>query len=212
MADVFWAQLIPVKSTSMSARAEGVTRHLQARKCVSAIASFEAERMMKRRGLVRRQTTTSSAQQPHYTAIQNSTCITAPEVTEGPYYINNEYVRTDLSETQGGAKLVLDVGVIDTTTCQPIPNVFVELWNANSTGVYGGYSAGGSNSNVHKETFLRGGYYTNANGVVEISTIYPGFYQGRTAHIHTMVHKDWSQNANGYLSFCVVSASTLMPL
>lgn len=28
------------------------------------------------------------------------TCITAPEVTEGPYYINNELVRQDLTETQ----------------------------------------------------------------------------------------------------------------
>ncbi|KAG6844759.1 hypothetical protein H0H87_003982 [Tephrocybe sp. NHM501043] len=189
-----------VSATELARReAEGVARHLQARKCASAIDAFEKRRMVMREYLMKRQTSTSSAQQPHVTAIQNSTCITAPEVTEGPYYINDEFVRTDLSETQGGVKLVLDVGVIDTTTCQPLPNVFVELWNANATGVYGGYSAQGSNSNVHKETFLRGGYYTNANGIVEISTIYPGFYQGRTAHIHAMVHKDWSQNENGTL-------------
>ncbi|KAG5652940.1 hypothetical protein H0H81_003016 [Sphagnurus paluster] len=188
-------------SVSELARRELETnaRHLQARKCAPAIAAFEAQRMMKRDSLMKRQTPTASAAQPHYTSIQNSTCITAPEVVEGPYYINNEFVRTDLTETQGGVKIVLDVGVIDTSTCKPLNNVFVELWAANSTGVYGGYTASGSNANVHKETFLRGGYYTNANGIVEITTLYPGFYQGRTAHIHTMVHKNWQQNANGTL-------------
>ena len=45
--------------------------------------------------------TALAADQPaHYTTIQNSTCITAPETTEGPYYINDEIVRTDLREDQ----------------------------------------------------------------------------------------------------------------
>ncbi|GLB40899.1 putative aromatic compound dioxygenase [Lyophyllum shimeji] len=123
---------------------EATALSLQARKRPSAIAAFEAERIMKRDTLMKRQTTTSTAAPPHYTSIQNSTCITAPEVTEGPHYINNEYVRTDLTETQNGVKLVLDVGVINTTTCKPLPNVFVELWAANATGVYGGYHAGGA--------------------------------------------------------------------
>ncbi|KAG5637239.1 hypothetical protein H0H81_005284 [Sphagnurus paluster] len=122
----------------------------------------------------------------------------APEVMEGPYYINNEYVRTDLTETQAGVKLVLDIGVVDIVTCTPLPNAFVELWAANATGEYGGYPAGNP-THVHTETFLRGGYYTNANGIVEITTLYPGFYESRTAHIHTMIHKDWQQHANGTL-------------
>ncbi|KAG6824448.1 hypothetical protein H0H93_002023 [Arthromyces matolae] len=85
---------------------------------------------------------------------------------------------------------------------------------ANATGVYGGYRAGtgggpggppgsssgsGNTSLIHTETFLRGGYFTNDNGIVEITTIYPGYYTGRTAHIHTMIHKDWKQASNGTL-------------
>ncbi|RDB16624.1 hypothetical protein Hypma_002849 [Hypsizygus marmoreus] len=177
---------------------ETAARYLQARKCAAEIAEFEAGRMRKRDALMKRQTPTSSAASPHYTSIQNSTCITAPEVTEGPYYINNEYVRTDLTETQPGVKLVLDIGVIDTSTCKPLNNVFVELWAANATGVYGGYNNGGATA-FKKETFLRGGYFTNAKGIVEITTIYPGFYQGRTAHIHTMLHNNWVKSANGTL-------------
>lgn len=52
---------------------------------------------------------------------------------------------------------------------------------------------------VHKESFLRGGYFTNDDGVVEITTLYPGFYQGRTTHIHAMVHTNWAARDNGTL-------------
>lgn len=190
---------------------------------------------------------TASAVTPYHTSISNYTCVTAPEVTEGPYYINNEMVRQDLRETQDGVTLILDIGVIDIETCLPLSNAFVELWNANATGVYGGYPAtlggGGGNGNgpmpstapissmaapsgngsmgamptgtpggpggngggmtstslQRNETFLRGGYYTNSEGIVEITTIYPGFYSGRTPHMHTMVHMDWEEAANGTL-------------
>ncbi|KAJ3506923.1 hypothetical protein NLJ89_g6594 [Agrocybe chaxingu] len=117
------------------------------------------------------------------------TCITAPEVTEGPYYIGNEYVRNDLREDQPGVTLILDIGVIDTTTCQPFQNAFVDLW----AGFYGGYQGG----NVHKDTWLRGGEFTNNRGMVEITTIFPGFYVNRTAHVHVMVHKGSETRPNG---------------
>ena len=66
---------------------------------------------------------------------------------------------------------------------------------ANALGVYGGYSSGFNST----ETWLRGGWYTDANGMVEVGTIYPGFYSGRAPHIHLMVHKDWTQTANGFV-------------
>lgn len=50
---------------------------------------------------------------------------------------------------------------------------------------------------VRNETFGRGGYATDANGIVELVTIYPGFYTGRTPHIHTMVHLDYTNSENG---------------
>ncbi|KAF8608009.1 aromatic compound dioxygenase [Ceratobasidium sp. AG-I] len=122
-----------------------------------------------------------------------STCVTAPEVTEGPYYINNEYYRTDLRETQKGVNLVLDIGIMDTRTCTPLPAALVELWHCNASRFR--FTTSGSLSD--KFTWLRGGSETNANGVVELTTIYPGFYTGRTIHIHTMVHTSWTKSANG---------------
>ena len=48
-------------------------------------------------------------------------------------------------------------------------------------------------------TWLRGGYATDDDGVVELTTIFPGFYAGRTTHIHLMVRTDWEQADNGTL-------------
>ncbi|CAA7267331.1 unnamed protein product [Cyclocybe aegerita] len=186
-------------------RAQHEARALQARKCAPAIAEFERvrrERRELRMGRRQEPSTTATAPNPHYSTIQNSTCVTAPEVIEGPYYIGNEYIRYDLRETQPGQTLVLDIGVIDTTTCEPFVNAFVELWNANATGAYGGYEGG----DVKKDTFLRGGHFTNDQGIIELTTIYPGFYRGRTAHIHTMIHKDSEQQANGTI---ISSSGTL---
>ena len=50
---------------------------------------------------------------------------------------------------------------------------------------------------ARNESFGRGGWTTGEGGVVELITIYPGFYDGRTAHIHTMVHMNYETSANG---------------
>lgn len=60
----------------------------------------------------------------------------APEVTEGPYYLNNDVIRQDLREDQGGILLSLDIGVLDTSTCEPLPAALVEIWACNATGSY----------------------------------------------------------------------------
>ncbi|KAK0472505.1 aromatic compound dioxygenase [Armillaria novae-zelandiae] len=200
-------------------------RHLLAGNCAPQISNFTARRKAKR-DLARRNfeprapSLTVTAADPHYTELQNTTCVTAPEVTEGPYYINNELVRQDLTEDQSGIQLVLDIGVLDTTTCEPLSNAFVEIWAANATGFYGSYgtmsggppverrqgpggpgggAGGGSQVMARNETFLRGGLATDDAGITELITIYPGYYTGRTAHIHTMVHLNWESSANGTL-------------
>jgi protocatechuate 3,4-dioxygenase beta subunit len=58
----------------------------------------------------------------------------------------------------------------------------------------------GSQPLVRNETFLRGGYFTNEEGIVEITSIYTGYYQGRCPHIHTMVHINWEEASNGWVT------------
>ena len=40
------------------------------------------------------------------------------------------------------------------------------------------------------QRFLRGAQVTDADGIVQFKTIFPGWYQGRTVHIHAKVHVD----------------------
>ncbi|TRM70099.1 Intradiol ring-cleavage dioxygenase [Schizophyllum amplum] len=132
----------------------------------------------------------------------NSACILAPDVTEGPYYVDGEFVRWDIREDQAGVDLYVDVQVIDVSTCEPVSDIYIDFWHANSTGVYAGVTAenngNGDESNLNS-TFLRGIQATNEDGVAQWLTTFPGHYTGRTAHIHVATHTaaDGTLNANG---------------
>ncbi|KAF8874756.1 Intradiol ring-cleavage dioxygenase [Infundibulicybe gibba] len=64
----------------------------------------------------------------------------APEVTTGPYYHTAGHpIRQNIAEYQHGLLLLLDIGVIDVETCKPLPNVLVDIWQANATGHYAGH-------------------------------------------------------------------------
>lgn len=88
--------------------------------------------------------------------------------------------------------LYLDVQLINTATCAPVPAVFVDIWHCNSTGVYSGVVAN-SNGNPNDTSnieakWLRGIQQTDANGVAQWATIFPGHYTGRATHIHVLAH------------------------
>ncbi|KIY67636.1 aromatic compound dioxygenase [Cylindrobasidium torrendii FP15055 ss-10] len=131
----------------------------------------------------------------------NSSCVLAPETTEGPYYVDGEYVRFDLREDQEGVPLYVDFQLIDVNTCAPVPDVYVDYWHCNATGVYSGVIAGtngnsADESNVNA-TWLRGLAPTDENGVAQWLSIFPGHYTGRTAHIHVAAHQNGTLFDNG---------------
>ncbi|KAM5347778.1 hypothetical protein ACJ41O_007602 [Fusarium nematophilum] len=121
-----------------------------------------------------------------------NSCVLTPEVTQGPYYIAGEYVREDVVEEQEGVPITLDYQVIDVETCDPVPDIYLEIWHCNATGVYSGIIANGNgdssdDANIDN-TWLRGIQPTNDDGVAQFQSIFPGHYTGRTTHIHIMVH------------------------
>ena len=123
-------------------------------------------------------------------------CVLAPELTEGPYYIAGERVRRDITEGRPGAPCTLRLTVVDASTCKPIPGAAVDIWHADAGGVYSGFGAGAPN-----RTFMRGIQRTDANGVAVFRTVYPGWYQGRTVHIHVKVHVGGNVVHTGQLFF-----------
>ncbi|MFJ7150158.1 intradiol ring-cleavage dioxygenase [Streptomyces sp. NPDC100445] len=112
-------------------------------------------------------------------------CVLTPEQTEGPYYLDLEKVRENITEGRPGVPLTLRVKVIDTMTCSALPGTAVDIWHCDALGVYSGYEAGGSTPDT---TFLRGVQLTDSTGVAEFTTVYPGWYVGRALHIHVKTH------------------------
>ena len=129
-------------------------------------------------------------------AAPSVSCILTPEQTEGPYYIPGEKLRRNITEGRPGAPLLLHSYVVDATTCQPIRNAAVDIWHADAGGVYSGFGAGASS-----RTFMRGIQRTNAKGLAVFRTVYPGWYQGRTVHIHVKVHIGGNVVHTGQLYF-----------
>lgn len=123
-------------------------------------------------------------------------CVLTPEMTEGPYYIAGEKARRNITDGHPGTPLLLRLAVVDASTCKPIKGAAVDVWHADAAGNYSGFGAGRAS-----RTFMRGIQKTNANGIATFLTVYPGWYQGRTVHIHVKVHVSGSVVHTGQLFF-----------
>jgi len=123
-------------------------------------------------------------------------CVLTPEQTEGPYYVAGEKVRRDIRDGHRGALLDLRTTVVDASTCKPVKGALVEIWHCDAAGLYSGFGAGAAS-----RTFLRGGQRTDAKGLARFTTVYPGWYPGRTVHVHVKVHVGGTVVHTGQLYF-----------
>ena len=123
-------------------------------------------------------------------------CVLTPELTEGPYYIPNERLRRNITDGHPGTPLFLQLGVVDASTCKPIKGAAVDIWHADAAGNYSGFGAGSGS-----RTFMRGIQKTDARGIATFRTVYPGWYQRRSVHIHVKVHVRGNVVHTGQLFF-----------
>lgn len=114
-----------------------------------------------------------------------------PQQIEGPYFVDDMPNRSDIrSDTSNGSveqgiplRLVIHVYGLNDGSCVPLKGAKLDIWHANSQGIYSGVKDMGTAEN----NFLRGYQVTDNNGTVEFTTIYPGWYEGRAIHIHDKV-------------------------
>jgi len=139
---------------------------------------------------------TSEGAGPAAVVLGTVSCVLTPEQTEGPYYIAGEKLRRNITEGRPGAPLLLRAFVVDASTCKAIKNATVDIWHADAGGVYSGFGQGAAS-----RTFMRGIQKTNAKGLALFRTVYPGWYQGRTVHIHVKVHLGGNVVHTGQLYF-----------
>ncbi|MDR3468733.1 MAG: intradiol ring-cleavage dioxygenase [Xanthobacteraceae bacterium] len=130
-------------------------------------------------------------------------CVLTPQQIEGPYYFDPGLVRSDIREDREGIALRLSLQVADAGSCKPIVGARVDVWHADALGWYSGYKGQSDGHDVSTvgRTFLRGIQTTDDAGLVGFDTIYPGWYQGRTAHIHFKVFLDRTSVLVGQLYF-----------
>jgi protocatechuate 3,4-dioxygenase beta subunit len=161
-------------------------------------------------------------------------CTLTNEQEEGPYYVDDEKLRADITEGRPGVPLKLRIALLDSRTCAPLANAAVDIWHCDALGVYSGFTAnspdrrgrgpggpppdgfppdgfppnggppefgrgfgpppgggrgpGRGRGPADATRFLRGVQITDAKGIVEFSSLYPGWYAGRAIHVHMKTH------------------------
>lgn len=112
-----------------------------------------------------------------------------PAVTEGPYYLAGAPERADIREGLPGVAVELRFHVFDETGA-PLPGARVDVWHCNAQGLYSGFSDAPGREPppaLKAARFLRGVQSADSDGVARFKTVYPGWYEGRTTHIHYKV-------------------------
>ena len=118
-------------------------------------------------------------------ASQAASCVATQALTEGPYYSTDTPVRTNIAPGEVGTKTKITITVVD-SKCKPVKGAKVDIWHANAAGKYSAVEGVSGN-------FARGTQVTNSSGKVTFTSIYPGWYPGRTMHIHFKIWRNGSE-------------------
>jgi protocatechuate 3,4-dioxygenase beta subunit len=129
-------------------------------------------------------------------------CIVTPAQTEGPYFVDEKLERVDIRQDPAagtikeGLPLTLHMSVHrgDGGSCAPLTGAHVDVWQCDAAGIYAGVRDTQGLFDTREKKFLRGYQVSDGSGVVEFVTIYPGWYPGRTPHIHFKVRLYAGQN------------------
>lgn len=132
-------------------------------------------------------------------------CVVRPAQTEGPYFIDEMLNRSDIrSDPTGGSTregvpldLAFRVSRVGEGECRPLEGALVDVWQCDALGVYSDVRDINGRFDTTGKKFLRGHQVTDADGAARFVTIYPGWYEGRTVHIHFKIRTE-SKSARGH--------------
>lgn len=120
-------------------------------------------------------------------AVTDCTMINAGEI--GPFFVDGQLERSDVridtatGKAIDGVPLELTLTFNDGGCNAALIGARVDIWSASPEGVYSDEAS--ENSTGHD--YLRGYQITDSTGTVKFTTLYPGWYAGRTTHIHARI-------------------------
>jgi protocatechuate 3,4-dioxygenase beta subunit len=122
---------------------------------------------------------------------QAASCMLTPNPGEGPFYFDSAFLRSNIVDDMPGAPLDIAIQITRANDCATLADARVDVWQADGLGLYSGYRSqpgvGVSPESAVGKTYLRGTQFTDSDGWVRFSSIFPSWYGGRTPHVHFKV-------------------------
>jgi protocatechuate 3,4-dioxygenase beta subunit len=142
-----------------------------------------------------------------------TTCALTCTMTEGPCYDSASETIQDISYGYAGLPVRMYLRVVD-DACKPVSAATVDVWHVSPIGKYSGDDAAnenvsfctGDDPDFTSHLYFRGKQNTDANGVVFFDTCFPGWYSGRTVHVHLTI----SVGARAYVTTQLFFRDTLV--
>jgi protocatechuate 3,4-dioxygenase beta subunit len=132
-------------------------------------------------------------------------CAVYPTQTIGPCYAQMPAMRQDISDALSGLPVRLSFLLVRGSACTPVPDASIDIWHSGSQGIYSAYATGTTcnpgTMDVKTQMFCRGVQMTDAMGRADFSTVFPGWYKGRTIHIHFTVRVGGRESKTSQLYF-----------
>jgi protocatechuate 3,4-dioxygenase beta subunit len=133
--------------------------------------------------------------------------------TEGPCYLGVSE-QEDISDGEIGLPMMLCLQVVD-QDCNPLEGFLVEVWHCNREGIYSGDETESDDTSTfagsfctandqeaENSTWFRGEQTSDSSGRVNFKTCFPGWYSGRTIHIHFRVRLEYGGADYVVSQFC----------
>ncbi|SFN95422.1 Dioxygenase [Chitinophaga sp. YR627] len=142
------------------------------------------------------------------TDTEGGSCTVTDTETDGPYPLyksrGSSIQRVDITDGKTGLPLSITITVRNVKdSCNVVNNARVDIWHCDKDGYYSGYSNTGylGTQDNSALVFCRGLQYSDSNGQVKFTSVYPGWYTGRVTHIHAQIYVDSSLKLTTQIAF-----------
>jgi len=139
-------------------------------------------------------------------SVSADTVVLMPSTTEGPFFATTDdfYESADMTAAAVAGSpgvtedrytvldavpltLTMNLFYVNGTIAEPMSGALIYIWCADAIGKYSAISLAANGEDTSGQMWLRSKATADSDGQLVIKTIVPGWYDGRTIHIHVKV-------------------------